>query len=44
MFRKESFLQWIFFVVKPICKSAGPFQPLSGRKSPSPGFPLSGTG
>ena len=44
MFRKESLLQWIFFVVKPICKSAGPFQPLSGRKSPSPGFHLSGTG
>lgn len=44
MFRKELPLQWIFFVVKPICKSAEPFQPLLGRKSPSPGFPLSGTG
>lgn len=39
MFRKESLLQWIFFVVKPICKSAGPFQPLSGQEKPVPRLP-----
>ena len=38
MFRKESLLQWIFFVVKPICKSRGPSAPL-GAEKPVPRLP-----